>query len=72
MSWPYSPSECPRCRHLQPIDPPAIEDTGYEILGFCRHPRIGMDLFLFKERDPATMDPCPCFDDGRRRRPGAP
>jgi hypothetical protein len=61
MSWPYSPQECPRCRYLERLDPPALDDVGYEIVGLCRHPRIAMDLFVFKQRDPQTMEPCPCF-----------
>ena len=59
MSWPYSPLECPRCRYLEPLEPPAQDDSGYEIVGVCTHPRIAMDLFLFKRRDPTTMEPCP-------------
>lgn len=66
MSWPYSPDECPRCCFLEPIDPPAFDDAGYEIVGFCLQPKIGMDLFLFKKRDQTTMDPCPCFRKKRR------
>jgi hypothetical protein len=61
MSWPYSPQECPRCRYLHALDPPARDDTGFEIPGFCLHPRIGMELFCFENRDPASMEPCPCF-----------
>lgn len=67
MSWPYSPKECPRCRYLAPLDPPAFDDAGYQIVGVCLHPRIGMDLFCFKQRDPETMQPCPCF----REKPAA-
>jgi len=61
MSWPFSPRECPYCRYFERLDPPALDDVGYEIVGLCRHPRIGMDLFMFKKRDPNSMDPCPCF-----------
>ena len=61
MSWPYSPTECPACRYFEPLDAPAYDDIGYEIVGGCRHPKIAMELFRFKERDPATMAPCPCF-----------
>jgi hypothetical protein len=65
LSWPYSPKECPQCRSFAGLDAPAFDDAGYEVVGFCRHPRIAMDLFLFKERDPETMDPCPCFRQKR-------
>jgi len=61
MSWPYSPHECPLCRYFQPLDPPAYDDIGYEIVGGCGHPKIAMELFRFKERDPTKMAPCPCF-----------
>lgn len=61
MSWPYVPEECPRCRYLEPVDPPAYDDAGYEIVGFCLHPRIGMDLFLFKKRPQTGLASCPCF-----------
>lgn len=61
MSWPYSPTQCPRCRFLERLDPPALDDSGYAVVGFCLNPRIAMDLFLFKQRDPETMDPCPGF-----------
>jgi len=61
VSWPYSPKECPRCRSFERVEPPVRDDVGYEIVGFCLNPRIGMDLFMFKRRDPNTMDPCPCF-----------
>jgi hypothetical protein len=61
MSWPYSPRECPRCRYLARLDPPAIDDVGYEIVGACLNPKIGMDLFILKQRDPDQMEPCPCF-----------
>ena len=61
MSWPYSPQECPHCRYLEPIDPPTFDEVGYQLVGLCRHPRIAMELFVLQERDPATMEPCPCF-----------
>ncbi len=56
--WPYSPGQCPQCRYLQPFDPPLPGDDGYAVVGFCRHPRIAMDLHELKRRTPA---PCPCF-----------
>jgi hypothetical protein len=61
MSWPFSPKECPGCRYLEPVDPPALDDAGYEIVGLCLHPKIAMELFQFKERDPCSVAPCPCF-----------
>jgi len=66
MSWPFSPRECPLCRHFEPFAHPAFDDAGYEIVGGCLHPRIRMELFRFKHRDPATMERCPCFMRKRR------
>ena len=68
MSWPYSPRECPSCRFFDLLDPPAYDDAGYEIVGVCLHPRIAMDLFVLKRRDPNALDPCPCF---RKKREAA-
>jgi hypothetical protein len=61
VSWPFGPNECPRCRFFRPDEPPREDDAGYEIVGFCSHPHIAMDLFCFRERDPKKMEPCPCF-----------
>jgi len=61
MSWPFSPGECPSCRYFQALEPPVFDDAGYEIVGGCLHPRIAMELFRFKLRDPAEMERCPCF-----------
>jgi len=68
MSWPYSPKECPRCRFFERLDPPALDDVGYEIVGLCRNQRIATDLFVLKKRDPNRMDRCPCF---RKKRTAA-
>jgi hypothetical protein len=57
-SWPYAPTQCPHCRYLQAFDPPIAGDDGYSVVGFCRHPRIGMELHELRRRVP---DPCPCF-----------
>lgn len=46
MSWPFGPDECPRCRYLEPFDRPDHDDSGYEVIGLCSHPRIAMDLFV--------------------------
>jgi len=60
-SWPYSPKECPRCQYFEPVDPPALDGNGYEIVGGCLHPRIAMYLLVIQERDPDTLGRCPCF-----------
>jgi hypothetical protein len=67
VSWPYGPNECPRCHYFERLDPAAIDDAGYEIVGVCRHPRIATDLFLFKQRDATTMESCPCFTPAKAR-----
>jgi hypothetical protein len=60
-SWPYSPTQCPNCHYLQPFDPRIPADDGYDVLGFCRHPRIGMELFEPRLRAADAWQPCPCF-----------
>jgi hypothetical protein len=61
VSWPYSPNECPRCRSFHRFSPPALDDAGYEVVGFCANARIATDLFVLRLRDPAALDSCPCF-----------
>ena len=61
MSWPYIPEQCPQCRYLDAIQPPAFDDAGFEVVGFCLHPRIGMELFLFANRAQTGLATCPCF-----------
>lgn len=60
-NWPYLPGQCPRCHYVHEITPPFLDDSGYEIVGFCRHPRIGMQLFIPKQRKPSENERCPCF-----------
>jgi hypothetical protein len=59
MSWPYTPSECPLCRYFGAIEPPLEDDSGYEVVGVCRNPRIAMELFRLRERQEPTH--CPLF-----------
>jgi hypothetical protein len=61
MSWPFGEKECPHCRYLHPVEPPLLDDAGYEIRGFCLHPRIATDLFIFKNRNADQIGACPCF-----------
>jgi hypothetical protein len=61
MSWPWSPHQCPHCRYLAAFDPPRTDDAGFEMPGFCLHPRIGMELFLPKRLDLEQLEPCPLF-----------
>jgi hypothetical protein len=60
-SWPYLEAQCPHCRYFQAFAPPFVDDAGYEILGFCRHPRIGMELFRPQRRRASESDRCPLF-----------
>jgi hypothetical protein len=60
MSWPFGPTECPRCRFFKKFDEPQYDDTGYEIVGFCRNPRVGMELFRSKRKG-GQLEPCPEF-----------
>jgi hypothetical protein len=59
-SWPYMPGQCPDCAYLH-VATPYVDDSGYEILGFCRHPRIGMELFQPQKLQPSQSERCPMF-----------
>lgn len=60
-SWPYIPRQCPHCFYFQDASPAFVEDSGYEILGFCRHPRIAMELFRPQRLPAAEAESCPLF-----------
>jgi len=60
-SWPYFPRQCGDCRYFQAESPPFIDDSGYEIVGFCRHPRIGMELFKPNKLELSDDERCPLF-----------
>jgi hypothetical protein len=60
-SWPYLPAQCPHCLYFQAEPAPFTDDTGYEIIGFCRNPRIGMELFRPRKLDVSRADPCPLY-----------
>ncbi len=57
-SWPYLPGQCPHCWYFQELNP-FVDEAGYEIVGFCRHPRIAMELF--HRRQPLESENCPLF-----------
>ncbi len=59
-SWPYLPAQCPKCRYFQ-AEPPFVDDSGYEILGFCRHPRVAMELFRPQRLHASACERCPLF-----------
>jgi hypothetical protein len=60
-SWPYLPAQCPRCAYLHAAEPPYTDDSGYEIIGYCRHPRIAMELFQPQKLDPSALGRCRLF-----------
>ncbi|HUA47984.1 MAG TPA: hypothetical protein VMA77_22290 [Solirubrobacteraceae bacterium] len=68
-SWPYLEAQCPECFYFQSASPPFVDDSGYEIPGFCTHPRIAMELFRPQKLD-MSRDRCPLFVRQRPRRPG--
>jgi hypothetical protein len=57
-AWPHFPSQCPSCAYLQEYQP-SVDDSGYEIVSFCRHPRIAMELFRPQQRESIERDRCP-------------
>lgn len=67
-SWPYMPRQCPDCFYFQAASPPFVDDSGYEIHGFCSHPRIGMELFGAQILQLSDTDRCPLFVGPVRRR----
>lgn len=60
-SWPQFPEQCPHCFYFQALSPPYIDDTGYEVVGFCRHPRIAMELFRPQRLDLSRSERCRLF-----------
>jgi hypothetical protein len=50
--------------HLHPIEPPYRDDSGYEIVDFCRHPGIGVELFRTQTRAVSARERCPFFVRG--------
>jgi hypothetical protein len=60
-SWPFLPAQCPHCFYFRALAPPFTDDSGYRILGFCSHPRIGMELFELQRLDPSKGDLCGLF-----------
>jgi hypothetical protein len=69
--WPFTPGQCPRCRYLERFEPPEPDDSGYELVGFCRNPRIAMELFVSQRPPSEGIGTCPRFvaADSSRRRP---
>jgi hypothetical protein len=68
--WPFTPGQCPRCCYLDSFEPPELDDSGYELVGFCRNPRIAMELFVSQRPPSEGLGTCPRFvaadSSGRR------
>lgn len=60
-SWPYLEDQCPHCRYFYAYPPATTDDAGYALLGFCRHPRVAMELFISSERPDLGEGRCPMF-----------
>ncbi|HUA02616.1 MAG TPA: hypothetical protein VMB27_01860 [Solirubrobacteraceae bacterium] len=60
-SWPYFPRQCPECLYFHSESPPWVDDSGYEVVGFCRQPRIGMELFKPQKLELSGDEHCPVF-----------
>jgi len=58
MPWPFMPSQCPSCRYFAVFEPYAEDDSGYRLPGVCRHPAIGMELFVPKDRPALAHATC--------------
>jgi|GEM_PF-6259810 len=67
-NWPFIPECCPRCRYFHEFDRASTDESGYETLGFCRHPRIAMPLFRTQKIRPPD---CPLFIARPDRHPEA-
>jgi hypothetical protein len=65
-SWPFYPAQCPRCFYFDGSEP-FTDDSDYEIVGFCRHPRIAMELFRPQKLEMAHSEPCRLFLAQTRR-----
>jgi hypothetical protein len=50
MPWPFMSSQCPSCHYFAAFEPHAYDDAGYCLPGVCRHPSIGMELFVASRR----------------------
>ncbi len=60
-SWPYFAEQCPQCLYFHAIEPTFVDDSGYEILGLCRHPRIAMELFRSQKPQASHPERCSLF-----------
>jgi hypothetical protein len=59
LTFPGLRPEASKCRRKRVKS--IVDDSGYEILGLCCHPRIGMELFQPQKLDLSKADRCPLF-----------
>lgn len=62
--WPYIDSQCPNCRYFYAYENGRTDDKGYALPGFCRHPRIAMQLFTSTSRGDFSKAGCSLFVRG--------
>lgn len=65
--WPFLPAQCPQCRYFYAYESERTDDKGYALPGFCRHPRIAMELFIAAARSDFSEGSCPLFVRDLRR-----
>lgn len=63
-AWPFIDSQCPHCRYFYAYEPDRTDDKGYPLPGFCRHPRIAMELFVSVARYDLAKAGCSLFVRG--------
>lgn len=60
-AWPFFDGQCPTCRYFYAYDTGRTDDKGYELPGFCRHPRIAMELFASARRADFSKAGCSLY-----------
>jgi hypothetical protein len=59
--WPFLEAQCLHCRYFYAYEPARTDDKGYALPGFCRHPRIAMELFVTETRPDLSAGSCSLF-----------
>lgn len=63
-AWPFVDRQCPHCRYFYAYEDGRTDDKGYALPGFCRHPRIAMELFSSTVRDDFSKAGCSLYARG--------
>lgn len=63
-AWPFIDWQCPNCRYFYAYEAGRMDDKGYELPGFCRHPRIAMELFTSAARGDFSKAGCSLYVRG--------